>query len=66
VLIAAHAHEPRAGHAHEEYVHLVVNVLPDAPSRVETDQVGVQVTALFKGPDNPRASASSRGEFVQI
>ena len=46
------AHLPRARHADEEYVYLVVQVLPDAFSLGELDQVDVEIPALLKAPDN--------------
>jgi hypothetical protein len=66
MLLAVHAHGPGPGHAQEDYIHLVVDVLPDAPSGVEAHQVGVQVTAPFESPDHPCSTFGRRGEFVQI
>jgi len=47
MLIPFHTHDPGPCHAYEDNVQLLVHVLPDAPSRVETHQVGVEVPALF-------------------
>jgi hypothetical protein len=66
MLLAAHAYDARAGHAHEQHVHLLVNVLPDPASSVEAHQVGVKISAPFEGPDHPRVLAGGRGEFVQV
>ena len=49
---AVYAHLPRARHADEEYVYLVVQVLPDPFSLGELDQVDVEITALLEAPDN--------------
>jgi hypothetical protein len=66
MLIPFHTHDPGPCHAYEDNVQLLVHVLPDAPSRVETHQVGVEVSAPFELPDDPRASSGSRGELVQV
>ncbi len=49
---AVYAHLPRARHAHEEYVNLVVHVIPDTFSLGELDQVDVEIPAFLKTPDN--------------
>jgi hypothetical protein len=66
VLLLFHTHEPGPCHAHEHDVQLLVHVLPDAPSRVEAHQVGVEVPALFQLPDDPSAASGCRSEFVQV
>jgi hypothetical protein len=47
MLFCFYTHEPGPCHAHEYDVQLLVYVLSDAPSRVETHQVGVEVPAPF-------------------
>jgi hypothetical protein len=49
---AVYAHLPKARHAHEEYVNLVVQVLPNPFSLGELDQVDVEIPAFLKTPDN--------------
>ncbi len=49
---AVYAYLPRARHAHEEYVNLVVPVLPDTFPLAELDQVDVEIPAFLKAPDN--------------
>ncbi len=66
MLLAVHARDPRTGYAHKYDVHLIVDVLPDAPSCVETHQVGVQVATPFERPDHPYQPPGGRGEFVQV
>jgi hypothetical protein len=66
MLFCFYTHEPGPCHAHEHDVQLLVYVLPDAPSRFETHQVGVEVLAPFEFPDDPRASSGSRSELAQV
>jgi hypothetical protein len=47
MLLLFHTHEPGPGYTNEHDVQLLVHVLSDAPSRVETHQVGVEVPAPF-------------------
>src|SRR3712207_7889967 len=64
MLLAVHAHGPGPGHAHEQHVYLLVHVLPDAASRLETHQVGVQVTAPFQRPDGPLTTIGAQSAQV--
>jgi hypothetical protein len=49
---AVDAHLPRARDADEEYVYLVVHVLPDPFALGEPDQVDVEIAAPLEAPDN--------------
>jgi hypothetical protein len=49
---AIYKHFPRPRHAYEEYVYLVVHVIPDTFSLGEVNQVDVEVRASLKTPDN--------------
>ena len=46
------AHLPRAQHADEVYVYLIVDVLSDPFSLGKLDQVDVAFAALLEAPDN--------------
>ena len=52
MLFSVHADQTRTRHANDQHVDLVVDVLSDASSRLETNQVGVEVSAPFEGPDH--------------
>src|SRR5919199_3600577 len=66
MLLPTHAHEPRAGHADEQHVDLVVLVLLDTTSRVEAHQIGVEVIASLERPDYPRAKGGIRQELPKV
>src|SRR5918998_952269 len=54
VQSAVDAYLSRPRHTHEQYVDLVVDVLPDALSLGEPDQVDVEIVAFLDAPDNAR------------
>src|SRR3712207_2053629 len=66
MLLALHANPPRAGHAHEQHVHLLVRVLPDTPFGAEAHQVGVEVAALFQRPDHPNPIRGRSDEVIEV
>ena len=47
MLLSVHADQPRTRDAYDEHVYLVVDVFLDAFFRLETNQVGVEVSAPF-------------------
>ena len=49
---AVYAHLSRTRHTNEEYVYLVVHVLPDTFPLGEPDQVNVEIAALLEAPHN--------------
>ena len=51
---AVYAHLSRTRRTHEEYVYLIVHVLPDTFALGEPNQVNVEITALPETPDNAR------------
>jgi len=53
VLFATHFDYSRARDAHEDDIHLVVDVLPHTLPRTKAHQICVQIVALFKSPDHP-------------
>ena len=60
---AVYAYLSRARHAHEEYVYLVVHVIPDTFSLSELDQVDVEIPAFLKTPDNA-CPLFGRGQYL--
>jgi hypothetical protein len=55
-----------AGHADDEYVYLVVDVLPNPVTRLEAHQVGVQLAAPLEGPDRSCPPAGRRGDLTEV
>lgn len=47
VFLSGGLYEPRTRYPYKDDIHLVVDVLPDAPPEAEADQVGVKVGACF-------------------
>ena len=58
--------EARPGDTQNDDVYLIVDVLPDAVSRLKAHQVGVEFAACAEGPDRPRASVGRRGDLAEI
>jgi hypothetical protein len=66
MLSPIHFDEARTRDAQDDHVYLIVDVLPDAVSRLEAHEVGVELATSFEGPEHPRASAGRRGDLAEI
>ena len=66
ILAAIYMDRTRTQHAKDEHVYLIVDVLPNAPTRLETHQVGVEVFTPLESPDHPRLPASRSGDLNEV
>lgn len=64
--LAVHLYGTGTRDAHQEDVHLVVDVFFDAASGVEADEVRVEVAAPFEGPDRTLPVSGRREHLPQI
>jgi len=65
MFLPIHLDETRTRYAYDDHIYLIVDVLPDATTRLESHEVGVEFAARFEGPDHPRASASRCGDLAE-
>jgi len=61
-----HVDRTRTGYTDDEHVYLVVDMLPNASTRLEPHQVGVEIAAPFKSPDHPRSLAGRSGDLAEV
>jgi hypothetical protein len=66
MLLSVHADQPRPRDTDDKHIHLVVDVLPDASSRLETNQVGVEVSTPFEGPDHTLPPGRGSGDLAKV
>jgi hypothetical protein len=66
MLFSAHADRPGPRDADYQHVYLVVDVLPDAPARLETHQISVEVFAPFEGPYDALPPGRRSGTLAEV
>src|SRR3954451_10644405 len=66
MLFPIHADRARTRDAHDKHVYLVVDVLPHAPTRLETHQVGVEIRAPFEVPDRALPPGRGSGGLAEV
>jgi hypothetical protein len=66
MFLSVHADQPQTRDADDKHIYLIVDVLPDAASLLETNQVGVEVSAPFEGPDHALPAGRRSGDLAEV